>query len=257
MNAPFHHRSQAGELLARSLSHLAGREDVTVLALPPGGVPVAFEVARALGAPLDLALVQPILHSLGPPRRDVTLGLLGYPTTLQLQEATLNALDLSDEALTRDLARTRRRLHERVNALRPSAPMPSLAGRTVVLVDDGTAAGVVLRRAAVLLRRTGVRALVAAVPVGSDEGLRLLDRDFDEVVCCVRLEPFVAVPDGYACYPDVTDEEVRALLARAWSGHTLHGHALPPPGATESPGSSSERHRYQLATVRQGRQRSP
>jgi predicted phosphoribosyltransferase len=217
MNAPFRHRTEAGETLARALAHLVGREDVTVLALPPGGVPVAFEVARALGAPLDLAVVQPILRTMGPPRRDVTLGLLGYAVAVQLHEATLNALNLSDEALDEALHRARRQLRERVRALRPRAPAPSLEGRTVVLVDDGTAAGVALRRAAGLLRKAGARTLVAAIPVGAGEGLRLLATEFDEVVCPLRPEPFVAVPMWYASYPDVTDAEVRELLARTWS----------------------------------------
>lgn len=257
MDAPFRHRAEAGRALGRSLQHLAGREGILVLALPHGGVPVAFEVARALGAPLDLAIVQPILHTMGPPRREVTLGMMGFPMAPRLHEATLNALDLSDEALARDLSRARRLLQRRVRELRPSAPVPSLEGRTVVLVDDGTVAGVALRHAAGLLREAGARALVAAVPVGANEGLRLLASDFDDVFCLARPEPFVSVADGYASYPGVTDAEVRGLLERAWSSRA---HALPPPpeeAVSPSTGSSSERHRYQLATERHGRQRSP
>ncbi|WNG39240.1 phosphoribosyltransferase [Archangium violaceum] len=219
MNVPFRHRTEAGRTLAQSLSHLAGREDVLVLAVPHGGVPVAFEVARALDAPLDLAVVQPILYSRGPSSRDVTLGLLGAPAALQLHEATLNALDLSDEALGQALSRARRQLRQRVRAMRPAAPVPSLEGRTVVVVDDGTATGMTLRRAAGLLRRAGARSLVAAVPVGAEEALRLLANEFEEVVCCAQPEPFVSVSDGYDSYPDVTDAQVRELLARAWSGY--------------------------------------
>jgi putative phosphoribosyl transferase len=276
MDVPFRHRTEAGRALARSLQHFAGRENLLVLALPHSGVPVAFEVARVLGAPLDLAIVQPLLHTMGPPRREVTLGMMGFPAAPRLHEATLNALDLSDEALARDLSRARRLLQQRMSGLRPSAPVPSLEGRTVVLVDDGTAAGVALRHAAGLLRGAGARALVAAVPVGADEGLRLLASDFDEVVCCARPEPFVSVANGYAQYPDVTDAEVRELLVRAWSRHAPRrmargargarraspppDHALPPPpeeAASPATGSSNERHRYQLATERHGRHRSP
>ncbi|WP_326522511.1 phosphoribosyltransferase [Archangium lipolyticum] len=206
--------------MARSLARFAGREEVIVLALPHGGVPVAFEVARALGAQLDLAIVQPIIHTMEPPRRDVTLGLLGDPSALQLHDATLNALNLSDEALDRALQLARRKLRQRVRAMRPNVPVPSLEGRTVVVVDDGTATGVVLRRAAGLLRRAGARTLVAAVPVGAEEGLRLLAGDFEEVVCPLRPEPFVAVPTWYERYPEVTDAQVRELLARAWSERT-------------------------------------
>jgi putative phosphoribosyl transferase len=217
MNASFRHRTEAGETLARALTHFAGHGDVTVLALPPGGVPVAIEVARALGAPLDLAVVQPILQTMGPPRRDVPLGLAGYPAAVLLHEATLNALNLSDEALEETLHRACHQLRERVRALRPSAPAPSLEGRTVILVDDGTAAGVALRRAAGLLREAGARTLVAAIPVGTEEGLRLLATEFDEVVCPLRPESFVAVPACYESYPDLTDAEVRELLTWAWS----------------------------------------
>jgi predicted phosphoribosyltransferase len=99
--------------------------------------------------------------------------------------------------------------------MRPGALASSLEGRTVVVVDDGTAAGVALRRAAGLLRRAGARTLVAAIPVGAQEGLRLLASDFDEVVCCLQPEPFVSVPGCYASYPEVTDAEVRELLERA------------------------------------------
>ncbi|HYO74522.1 MAG TPA: phosphoribosyltransferase [Archangium sp.] len=226
MNTPFRHRTEAGERLARLLPHLAGREDVTVLALPQGGVPVAFEVARVLGAPLDVALVQPVLHAMGPPRREVTLGWLGYPAALQLHEATLNALGLSDEGLGQAISHARRQLRQRLRAMRPGAPALSLEGRTVVVVDEGTAAGVALRRAAGLLRRAGARTLVAAVPVASEEALRLLGSEFEEVVCCSRPEPFVSVHSRYASYMDVSDAEVRALLTRAW-GHL--GRSIPSP----------------------------
>ncbi|WP_375771611.1 phosphoribosyltransferase family protein [Archangium gephyra] len=230
MDAPFRHRTEAGETLARSLPHLAGREDVTVLALPHGGVPVAFEIARALRAPLDLAVVQPVLHAMGPPRREVTLGWLGSPAALQLHDATLNALGLSDEALGQAISRARRQLRQRVRAMRPGAPMASLEGRRVVVVDDGTVAGVALRRAAGLLRRAGARALVAAVPVASEEALHLLDGAFEEVVCCSRPEPFVSVPGGYGSYRDVSDAEVRALLTRAWDSHGGNlGSSIPSP----------------------------
>lgn len=229
MDAPFRHRTEAGATLARSLLHLAGQEDVIVLALPPGGVPVAFEVARALAAPLELAIVQPVLHAMGSPRREVTLGLLGYPAALQLHDPTLNVLNLSDEELGQAIARARRQLRQRVRAMRPGVPVLPLEGKTVVVVDDGSVAGVALRRAAGLLRRAGARSLVAAVPVASEEALRLMDGEFEEVVCCYRPDPFVSVLSEYGIYPEVSEAEVRELLTRARGHGGNLGRSLPSP----------------------------
>jgi putative phosphoribosyl transferase len=149
---------------------------------------------------------------------------------VQLHDATLNALNLSGEALGQALSRARQQLRQRVRDLRPGAPTPLLAGRTVVVVDDGTAAGVALRRAAGLVRRAGARTLVAAVPVASEEALRLMGSAFEEVVCCSRPESFVSVPGGYEGYPDITDAEVHELLARAWGIHGDNpGSSIPSP----------------------------
>lgn len=225
MPYPYRHRAQAGQVLARALSHLAGRPGVLVLALPSHGVPVAWEVARALCAPLDLLAMQPLLHTQGSAPREVVLGLLGPPPALQLHEPTLNALQLSEEALHQATARARRALRRRLRTLRPPAPPPALAGRTVVLVDEGTAAGLALLRAAGLVRRAGASAVVAAVPVGAPEGLRLLASGCEEVICPHVPEPFVSVAAAYADSRPVEDGEVYALLCRAW------GREAPPPAA--------------------------
>jgi putative phosphoribosyl transferase len=216
MPYPYRHRTQAGQVLARALSHLAGRPGVLVLALPPNGVPVAYEVAHALSAPLDLLAVQPLLHTLGSPPYEVTLGLLGPPAAPQLHEPTLNVLQLSEQALHRVTARARRALHRRLLTLRPPAPPPELAGRTVVLVDEGAAAGLALLRAAGLVRRAGASAVVAAVPVSAPEGLRLLASGCDEVICPHAPEPFVSVAAAYGDSRPVEDDEVYALLCHAW-----------------------------------------
>jgi predicted phosphoribosyltransferase len=212
MAPSFSHRAHAGEVLARALSRYAAQLDITVLAIPNGGVPIAFEVACSLTAPLDLFLLEPIFF----PERDATVGLLGWPPVQQLHEPVVSALRLSEDSLRKATAQSWRRLRQRVHALRPAAAPPLISGRRVVLVNEGVVSGLLMREAAGLLRRTGARELIAAVPVGSREGLRLLAPDFDDVVCPWQPEPFDALPPFYRDFRPVTDEEVRALVMRAW-----------------------------------------
>jgi predicted phosphoribosyltransferase len=212
MLTPFSHRAHAGEVLARSLSRYAGRHDVIVLGIPTGGIPIAFEAARHLAVPLDLCFLEPITS----PRGDVTLGLLGWPPSQALHEATINAMGMSAESMHHASAQAWRNLRQRIHHLRPPAPPPSLHGRTVILVDEGVDQGLLLRDAAGLVRRTGARTVVAAVPVGSREGLQRLAGEFDEVICPWQPVPFDGLAASYANFRLVTEDEVRALLVRAW-----------------------------------------
>ena len=212
MLTPFSHRAHAGEVLAHSLARFSGRHDVIVLGIPNGGAAVAFEVARHLSAPLDLCFLEPVVS----PRGDVTLGLLGWPPAQQFHEPVLNALGMQDGALREATARTWQRLRDRIHALRPPAPPPSLHGRTVILVDEGVSQGFLLQEAASLVRRAGARTVVAAVPVGAREGLEVLASVFEEVVCPWQPVSFEALPPFYEDFRLVTAEEVRALLVRAW-----------------------------------------
>lgn len=212
MLTPFSHRAQAGEVLARSLSRYAGRNDVIVLGIPSGGAPVAFEVARHLAVPLDLCFLEPIVS----PRGDATLGLLGWPPSQALHDGVINALGMNDEFLRQASAQAWRRLRQRIHHLRPPAPPPALHGRTVILVDEGVTQGHTLRDAAGLVRRLGAHAMVAAVPVGSREGLQTLADVFDDVICPWQPVPFDVPSSFYADFRLVTEDEVRALLLRAW-----------------------------------------
>jgi predicted phosphoribosyltransferase len=212
MLTPFTHRVQAGEVLARSLSRYAGRHDVIVLGIPNGGVPIAFEVARHLAAPLDLCFLEPIVS----PRGDVTLGLLGWPPSQQLHEGAINALGLNDEILRQATAQAWRCLRQRIHHLRPPAPPPTLHGHTVILVDEGVAQGHLLSDAAGLVRRMGAHSVVAAVPVGAQEGIQTLFKEFDDVVCPWQPMSFDVPASFYADFRPVAEEEVRALLLRAW-----------------------------------------
>jgi putative phosphoribosyl transferase len=212
MLTPFSHRAQAGEVLARSLSRYAGRHDVIVLGIPSGGVPIAFEVARHLAAPLDLCFLEPITS----PRGDVTLGLLGWPPSQALHENVINALGMNKEFLRQATAQAWRRLRQRIHHLRPPAPPPALHGRTVILVDESLAQGHQLRDAGALVRRLGAHSMVAAVPVGSREGLQTLAEVFDDVICPWQPVPFDVPSSFYADFRLVTEDEVRSLLLRAW-----------------------------------------
>jgi putative phosphoribosyl transferase len=212
MITPFSHRSHAGEVLARSLSRYAGRHDVTVLGVPNGGVPIAFEVARHLSVPLELCFLEPITS----PRGDITLGLLGWPPSQQLYDPVISALGMNDEPLRQATAFAWRRLRQRIHTLRPPAPPPTLHGRTAIIEDEGAAQGLLLRDAAGLVRRTGARTLICAVPVASREALQLLDEEFDEVVCPWQPVPFDTVGAFYGDFRTVTEDEVRSLLLRAW-----------------------------------------
>lgn len=227
MLTPFAHRVQAGEVLARSLSRYAGRHDVIVLGLPNGGVPIAFEVARHLAVPLDLCFLEPITS----PHGDATLGLLGWPPSQLLHEGVINALGMNDEPLRLATAQAWRRLRQRIHHLRPPGPPPALHGRTVILVDEGVSKGHQLRDAASLVRRTGAHIVVAAVPVGSQEGLQMLAEELDDVICPWQPVPFGLPSSFYADFRLVTEDEVRSLLLRAWGDWGV--------AEAEGPGASS------------------
>jgi predicted phosphoribosyltransferase len=210
---PFPDRAAAGRALARRLvERFGGRDDVLVLALPRGGVPVGFEVARALGAPLDVFLVR----KLGVPGQpELAMGAIALGGTRVLNPEVVAALRISShdvEAVTREEARE---IERRARAYRDDRPVPDVAGKTVVLVDDGLATGSTMQAAAVALREAGPAAIVAAVPVGSQTACAALSDVADEVVCAEVPEPFYAVGQGYRDFTQTTDEEVRDLLLQA------------------------------------------
>ncbi len=212
----FPDRATAGRSLGRSLARYAGRDDVLVLALPRGGVPVAYEVARALGAPLDLFLVR-------------KLGMLGNPEIAMGAIASGGVRVLNDELLPPGVRpeeieivarRENAELERRERLYRGDLPPPEVRGRTVILVDDGLATGASMRAAIRALRQLGPRRVVVAVPVGAADACRELGTEADEVLCGRTPEPFVAVGLWYDDFSETTDEEVRALLLRARSDET-------------------------------------
>jgi predicted phosphoribosyltransferase len=208
----FHDRADAGRVLAGRLAHYAGRRDVIVLALPRGGVPVAFEVAQALRAPLDVFLVR----KLGVPgQRELAMGALATGGVRVLNEDVVNALGIPDEVIDAVAAEEQDELGRREHEYRGDRPPPDVRGRVVILIDDGLATGSTMRAAVAALRRQGPARIVVAVPVGAPETCADLAEEADEVVCARTPEPFYAVGRWYDDFSQTTDEEVRELLDRA------------------------------------------
>ena len=213
-------RADAGRRLAAKLTAYASRADVLVLALPRGGVPVGYEVAQALGAPLDVFLVR----KLGVPgREELAMGALASGGVSVLNEDVVRTLDIPDRVIAEATARETQELARRERAYRDDRPPPEVRGRTVLLVDDGLATGSTMRAAVAALRKLQPAWIVAAVPVGSAEVCASLGNEVDEMVCAATPEPFHAVGLWYEDFSQTTDEEVRSFLSRSGARPTAVG----------------------------------
>ena len=215
MNAGGHiycDRVEAGRALASLLRDYADRPDVIVLALPRGGVPVAFEVARALHAPLDVFLVR----KLGVPgHEELGMGAVATGGVIVLNEQVVRALGIPSRVIESVAAREQRELERRGRAYRGDRPPPDVRGRTVILVDDGLATGGTMLAAVRALRQEQPARIVVAVPIAARETCDLLRQEADKVVCAATPEPFHAVGVWYQDFTQTSDDEVRELLARA------------------------------------------
>jgi predicted phosphoribosyltransferase len=205
-------RREAGRFLARLLTEYADRPDVVVLALPRGGVPVAYEVARALGAPLDVFLVR----KLGlPGHEELAMGAIASGGVRVLNEDVVRALGISEDVVATVAAEELQELKRRERAYRGNRPAPDVRGKTVILIDDGLATGSTMRAAVAALRQQGPARIVVAVPVGAPGTCAELQGEADEAVCAQTPDPFYAVGLWYRDFSQTTDEEVRELLERA------------------------------------------
>ena len=205
-------RTDAGQRLAAQLMDYADRPDVLVLALPRGGVPVAFEVARALRVPLDIFLVR----KLGVPgHEELAMGAIASGGVRVLNDDVMRYLDIPGEVIDAVAAREQRELERREHLYRGDRPATDVSGKTVILVDDGLATGSTMRAAALALRKQQPSRIVVAVPVSAQQTCDEYRMGADEIVCAVMPEPFHSVGLWYEDFSQTTDEEVRELLARA------------------------------------------
>jgi putative phosphoribosyl transferase len=206
-------RHEAGVVLAECLKPFAGRGDL-VLALPRGGVPVGYEVARALGASLDVFVVR----KLGlPGHPELAMGAIASGGVRVLNEDVLGSIAVSQAAIDAVIRTEQVELERRERAYRDGRPLVPIEGRVVILVDDGLATGSTMRAAVLAVRRLHPARIVVAVPVGAWQTCQDLREVADDVVCAFTPEPFRAVGLWYADFSQTTDEEVRRLLTLAAS----------------------------------------
>lgn len=213
MRAPcFEDRKDAGRRLAERLARHAGEPDLLVLALPRGGVVVGAEVARRLGAPLDVVLVR----KLGVPgHEELAMGAIASGGIRVLSADVIDALGLSERDVAAVAAAEEDELGRREQAYRGARTPPAVAGKTVILVDDGLATGSTMRAAAAALMTQRPRRLIAAVPVAPPSTCQALRTEVDEVVSLVTPEGFRSVGEWYRDFGQTTDDEVRRLLGAA------------------------------------------
>jgi putative phosphoribosyl transferase len=209
----FRDRREAGRSLARALQAYADRPDVVVLGLPRGGVPVAYEVARALHSPLDVFTVR----KLGVPgRQELAMGALASGGIAVVDQALLQALGLREQHFQDVVRAESAELNRREAAYRDHRPRPDIEGKTVIVVDDGLATGSSMLAAIAALRRLNPERIVVAVPVGASETCASLRRVADDVICAVTPQPFYAVGEHYENFEQTSDDEVRRLLNDAY-----------------------------------------
>jgi putative phosphoribosyl transferase len=208
----YKNRTEAGANLAEHLLDYKNRRDVLVLALPRGGVPVAYEVARRLYLPLDIFVVR----KLGiPGQEEMAMGAIATGGIRVLNEEITRYIELPEHIIEAVADRETKELERRERLYRSERAAPQIHNRTVILVDDGLATGSSMRVAIVALRRWEPAKIIVAVPVGAADTCAEIRRHADEMICAATPEPFLAVGQWYEDFSQTSDREVRELLARA------------------------------------------
>ncbi len=208
----FYDRREAGTLLAVKLSVYTDDPNTIVLGLPRGGVPVAYEVAKALRAPLDVFVVR----KLGAPgQRELAMGAIASGGVRVINDEVIQALKLSASVVDAVALQEQPELERQQRLYRGDVALPDFTGRTVIVVDDGLATGSSMRAAVRALRQSNPRRIVIAVPVGAADTCRSLQADADEVICLCAPESFYSVSTWYEEFSQTSDDEVRELLNAA------------------------------------------
>jgi putative phosphoribosyl transferase len=212
MERAFADRTEAGRLLAEKLGEYADRDDVIILGLPRGGVPVAYEVAKRLRAPLDVFVVR----KLGVPGfEELAAGAIASGGVRVLNEDVVRAIPHAEEAIEAVTAKETAELERREQIYRAGRPAPDLCDRVAVLVDDGLATGATMRAAVKALRESGAAKIIVAVPVGPPDTCHEIEEQADKTICLSTPAFFQAVGQYYEDFSQTSDEDVRELLARA------------------------------------------
>ncbi len=212
MTIRFTNRVEAGRMLARRLIEYANRTDVIVLALPRGGVPIAYEVVKQLQIPLDIFLVR----KLGVPwQEELAMGAIASGGVRILNEDLFRVLQLPASVIEEVTMKERQELARRERLYRGDKPFPNLKGRAVIVIDDGIATGSSMRAAVVALRQHQPERIIVATPVGAISTCNNLGKIANEVICLLTPEPLNSIGEWYEDFEQVTDNEVRDLLEQA------------------------------------------
>jgi len=208
----FRDRSEAGTILAASLEAYSHRPNTVVLALPRGGVPVAFEIGQRLGLPVDVFIVR----KLGVPgHEELAMGAIASGGVRYINEDVMSQLGIEEQTVDAVSRREEKEIERRELLYRMGRPPLDVHGKTVILVDDGLATGSTMLAAIAALRLSRPARVVVAVPAAARETCSKISREVDDIVCAAMPEPFHAVGNWYVRFPQTTDEEVRDLLSRA------------------------------------------
>lgn len=212
MTAILHNRIEAGQLLAYKLKAYSNRQDVLVLALPRGGVPVAFEIATALHFPLDVCLVR----KLGVPgHKELAMGAIATGNVRVINHDVIDWLHIDEAIIERVAQQEQQELERRDRAYRGNKTPPTIKERTIILVDDGIATGSTLQAAIAALKQQQPKEIIVAVPVAAPSICQAIREEVDELICLRQPEPLHSISLWYEDFAQTTDEEVRRLLTKA------------------------------------------
>ena len=209
MDPQFQNREDAGRGLADALSEYANNKDTVILALPRGGVPIAYEVAKTLQLPMDVWIVR----KLGiPGDEEVAMGAISLGGVCYTDHDLINKLGISELQLEDVMAAELAEMHRRNETYRENKPPPDVKGKNVIIIDDGLATGSTIRAAIMALKESGAHNIIAAIPVGPVSECKKLEQEINKVICLCEVEPFYGVGMWYEDFSQVPDEDVKDLL---------------------------------------------